>query len=167
MKSRRAVGGLISMIGLIVVFGIAGVAFLSLNAQQTSLFSAQQRVNEIQHDRNVESFEGKVLRCKDVIIDQKAQFIEIRINNTSTQQLELNSFILYSIQYQNITSTNYTNPKITIPPHMSTKFNLTGITYDLNGASSIQDHSTRIIMLSDLGNKIFLDHDFLSNCADP
>lgn len=152
------------MIGLVVVFGVVGIAFLSLNTQQTSLFTTQQKVNELQHDRNMESFESKILRCKDDGSDRKARFIEIRINNTSTQSLNLNSFILYNLQYQNITNTNYT--KINIPfQTLNFKFNLTGVTYDLDVSDTPDYSATRMIMMTDFGNKIIINYNFDVLCT--
>jgi len=165
MKSRRGVGGLISMIGLLVVFGVIGVAFLSLNVQQMSLFAAQQQINEMQHDRNLESFGGKVLSCQNSNPpDGRAESITIRVNNTSSQPLGLGSFILYSKQYQNVTDAGYI--KVEVPSKMTGfQFQLQNITYDLDGTpDSILDHATRIIIVSDLGNKLILDYDFAS-CA--
>jgi hypothetical protein len=160
MKARRAVGGLISMIGLLVVFGVIGVAFLSLNTQQTSLFSTQQRLNELQHDRNLETFEGKILGCG-VGNNTHAEFTTIRINNTSSQSLDLTSFIAHSKTYQNITDSGYfNNTKITVKAQQSRIFDLTDIRYDLSATDILPDHATRMILLSDLGNKIFLDYNF-------
>jgi len=167
MKSRRAVGGLISMIGLLMVFGVIGVAFLSLNTQQTSLFSTQQRLGEIQHDRNLEGFTGKILNCKK-INSTHADFVTIRINNTSSQSSNLDSFIAYNTILQNVTDSGYfNNTKITIQAQKSKIFDLVDIRYDLDGAGSAPepDHATRMILLSDLGNKIILDYDFDTKCT--
>ncbi|MGQ0606608.1 MAG: hypothetical protein ACT4OD_06665 [Candidatus Nitrosotenuis sp.] len=160
MKSRRAVGGLISMIGLLVVFGVIGVAFLSLNTQQTSLFSIQQRLNELQHDRNLESFEGKIINCKETN-STHTDFVTIRINNTSSQSSDLTSFIAYNTTFQNVTDSGYfNNTKITIQAQQSRIFDLTDIRYDLDDNDIPQDSATRMILLSDLGNKIIFDYDF-------
>lgn len=167
MKSRRAVGGLISMIGLLVVFGVIGVAFLSLNTQQTSLFSTQQRLSELQHDRNLESFEGKILNCKKTN-STHTDFVTIRINNTSSQSSDLSSFIAYNKVFQNVTDSGYFNgTKITIQALESKIMDLTDIKYNLDAANPAPepDHATRLILLSNLGNKLILDYDFDINCV--
>ncbi len=158
MKSRRGVGGLISMIGLVVVFGIVGIAFLSLNTQQTSLFATQQKVNELQHDRNTESFTAKVLQCQKN--GTHAKFIQLRVNNTSSQSMNLNSIILYNTAYQNVTDSNYFNgTKIHILSQESKIFDLTDLRYHLPNLVP-SDYVQRIIMTTDFGNKIILDYDF-------
>lgn len=160
MKSRRAVGGLISMIGLLVVFGVIGVAFLSLSTQQTSLFSTQQRLGELQHDRNLEQFVGEVLNCKKTN-STHLDFVTLRINNTSSQSLSLDSVILYNTVYQNVTDANYLNgTKIRIQPQESKIFDLTDLRYLLAADTPPLDHARRIIITTSLGNKAFIDHDF-------
>ncbi|MEO9309930.1 MAG: hypothetical protein ABI337_06505 [Nitrososphaera sp.] len=166
MKSRRAVGGLISMIGLLVVFGVIGIAFLSLSSQQTSLFVTQQSLNELQHDRNREAFDVKILNCNKINATH-IDFVTIRINNTSSQALNLNSFIVYNIAYQNVTDSGYfNNTKIPIQAQQSKIVDLTGIRYDLdgNGSPPEPDGATRMVLISDLGNKIIFDYDFTLNC---
>ncbi|MFN3655570.1 MAG: hypothetical protein ACK4TO_09675, partial [Candidatus Nitrosotenuis sp.] len=147
MKSRRAVGGLISMIGLLVVFGVIGVAFLSLSSQQTSLFTTQQNLNELQHDRNIEAFGGKILRCKEFNATH-IDFVTIRINNTSSQTLSLNSFIVYNIVYQNVTDSGYfNNTKISVKAQQSKIFDLTDIRYDLDADPLPEpDEATRMVL---------------------
>lgn len=167
MKSRRAVGGLISMIGLLVVFGVIGVAFLSLSSQQTSLFTTQQNLNELQHDRNIETFGGAILNCKKFNATH-IDFVTIRIDNTSSQTLSLNSFIVYNIIYQNVTDSGYfNNTKIPVQAQQSKIIDLTDIRYDLNAADSSPepDEATRMVLISDLGNKIIFDYDFDTNCT--
>lgn len=149
------------MIGLLVVFGVVGIAFLSLNTQQTSLFTTQQRVNELQHDRNIESFTGKILQCKK-LNSTHLDFVTFRMNNTSSQALSLDSIILHNIMYQNITDSGYfNNTKIHILPQESKIFDLTDLRYHLSG-SSLYD-AQRIIIMTDLGNKIILDYE-LNTC---
>lgn len=167
MKSRRAVGGLISMIGLLVVFGVIGIAFLSLSSQQTSLFVTQQNLNELQHDRNTETFVGKILNCKK-FNETHADFVTIRINNTSSQTSSLNSFIVYNIVHQNVTDSGYfNNTKISVHAQQSKIFDLTDIRYDLDGDDQPPepDGATRMILISDFGNKIIFDYDFDTNCT--
>ncbi|HWP78511.1 MAG TPA: hypothetical protein VNL34_02530 [Candidatus Nitrosotenuis sp.] len=154
------------MIGLLIVFGVIGVAFLSLSSQQTSLFATQQNLNELQHDRNTETFVGKILYCKEFNATH-TDFVTIRINNTSSQTSNLNSFIVYNIVYQNVTDSGYfNNTKISVQAQQSMIFDLTDIRYDLEAADSSPepDEATRMVLISDLGNKIIFDYDFDTNC---
>lgn len=156
------------MIGLVVVFGVVGIAFLSLNTQQTSLFATQQKVNELQHDRNTESFTAKILQCKKIPAnDTHVDYITLRVNNTSSQTLNLSSIILHSITYQNVTDSNYFNgTKIHILPQESKIFDLTDLRYRLVSLDvTPSDHAQRIIMMTDFGNKIILDHNFDTGCT--
>ncbi len=167
MKSRRGVGGLISMIGLLVVFGVIGVALLSLNTQQTSLFSTQQQLNELQHDRNLETFEAKVLRCKEST-STHADFVTVRINNTSSQVLTVNSFILHNVVYQNVTDAGFSNgTKIRVMPHESKIVDIKNVRYLIKSPDDPpSDNANRMILVTDLGNKLFVDYDFSNaNCA--
>jgi hypothetical protein len=155
------------MIGLLAVFGVIGITFLSLNSQQTSLFATQQQLNEIQHDRNMELFTGKIINCRE-LNDTHNDFVTVRINNTSNQILSLNSFISYNTIYQNVTDAGYfNNTKIRIPPQESSVFDLIDIRYDLSSIDSTPepDSATRMILTSDHGNKIIINYDLDGNCV--
>ncbi|MGQ0772002.1 MAG: hypothetical protein ACT4NT_04445 [Nitrososphaerota archaeon] len=166
MNSRRGVGGLISMIGLLAVFSVIGVAFLSLSSQQTSLFATQQRLNEIQHDRNLETFEAKVLRCE-ALTGTHADFITIRINNTSSQTLTVDSFILHNVLYQNVTDVGFSNKtKIHVLPQESKIVDIKNIRYLIESPDvAPSDNADRMILVTDLGNKMIINYDFAANCV--
>ena len=51
-KKRRAVGGLISLIGIIVVFGISSVAYLEISSSQTNLINQSLEANQKISDKN-------------------------------------------------------------------------------------------------------------------
>ncbi|CDI05652.1 hypothetical protein [Candidatus Nitrosotenuis uzonensis] len=53
-SNHRGVGGLISLVALIIVFGIASIAFLDINAIQSRFLEASIEVNNIQMNRNNE-----------------------------------------------------------------------------------------------------------------
>ncbi len=52
LKKRRAVGGIISLIGLIIVFGIVSIAYLELSSAQTNLISTSLVANQKVSDKN-------------------------------------------------------------------------------------------------------------------
>ncbi|AFS82978.1 hypothetical protein [Candidatus Nitrosopumilus sediminis] len=52
LKKRRAVGGLISLIGIIVVFGISSVAYLEISSSQTNLINQSLEANQKISDKN-------------------------------------------------------------------------------------------------------------------
>ena len=52
LKKRKAVGGLVSLIGLIVVFGIASIAYLELSSSQTSLINTSFSISQKIADKN-------------------------------------------------------------------------------------------------------------------
>lgn len=54
MKRRRGVGGLISLIGLIAVFGIVATAFVELSLGQADLMNTTVDVNKFLIDKNNE-----------------------------------------------------------------------------------------------------------------
>lgn len=53
-SNHRGVGGLISLVALIIVFGVASIAFLDINAIQSRFLEASVEVNNIQMNRNDE-----------------------------------------------------------------------------------------------------------------
>lgn len=55
LKNRQAVGGLISLIGLVVVFAISSVAYLEINSTQSNFISNSIQINQLISDRNQES----------------------------------------------------------------------------------------------------------------
>lgn len=54
LEKRRAVGGLISLIGIVIVFGITSVAYLELSSSQTNLITTSINANQKISDRNNE-----------------------------------------------------------------------------------------------------------------
>lgn len=61
LRTRRGIGGLISLVALIIVFGIASVAFLELNSIQASFLNTGVEINNIQMDRTNERLDFTVL----------------------------------------------------------------------------------------------------------
>lgn len=54
LQKRKAVGGLISLIGIIIVFGITSVAYIELSSSQTNLINSSLNANQKISDRNNE-----------------------------------------------------------------------------------------------------------------
>lgn len=54
LQKRRAIGGLISLIGIVIVFGITSVAYIELSSSQTNLINTSLNANQKISDRNNE-----------------------------------------------------------------------------------------------------------------
>ncbi len=89
-KSRRAVGGLISLIALIIVFGIASLAFLEINLTHADFVLNSIHVNEKQFNR----------------INEQLNFTII--NATATEPITYN-----------VTISNIWNDKSTLESHIT------------------------------------------------
>lgn len=83
---HRGVGGLISMIGLVLVFGIASAAFLQINSAQQSFVSSSVNINKIILDKNNQRL--------NFTIAPVGSTYKVGVNNTSSQIISLNSYLL-------------------------------------------------------------------------
>jgi len=83
---HRGVGGLISMIGLVIVFGIASAAFLQINSAQQSFVSSSVNVNKIILDKNNQRL--------NFTITPDGSTYKVGVNNTSSQTIFLDSYLL-------------------------------------------------------------------------
>lgn len=185
MKSRRAVGGLISLIGLVVVFGIVAVAFLSLNTYQASLFVTQQHLNELQHDRNSEKLMLGVLNCK-YIPDNKTHVaqINITISNTWAETSRITSFLVLRDNPMNVTDAQETWTNVTkgdhkiffkgplkpgfalpsIRSYSSSNFTITNDTQISTDKTGNGKNATKIMVVTELGNKLIDSFNFTKDC---
>ncbi|QLH09352.1 hypothetical protein [Candidatus Nitrosotenuis sp. DW1] len=82
---HRGVGGLISMVGLVIVFGIASAAFLQINATQQSFVASSININKVILDKNNQ-------RLNFTTIANPGSYT-IGVNNTSSQTIFLNSYL--------------------------------------------------------------------------
>lgn len=95
MARRRAVGGLISLVALIIVFGIGLLAFLDIINTQAGFIRESQEVSKIQHDRTMEGIGLSVASttCHQDRIDQLAR-LALKLDNTSSERTEIDSVLL-------------------------------------------------------------------------
>lgn len=83
---RRAVGGLISLIGIMVVFGIVSVAYLELSSAQTNLINTSLLSNQKISDKN-----NAMLNMTDITDSGR---YEITIDNISSDSITIHSYIV-------------------------------------------------------------------------
>ena len=86
LKKRKAVGGLISLIGLIMVFGVASLAFLELSSSQTSLINTSFNVNQKISDKN-----NQRLSFSDIAIISRGY--EVDVENLGSEAITIHSQI--------------------------------------------------------------------------
>ncbi len=189
-SSRRGVGGLISLIAILIVFGIASVALLSVLNAQTSLFGTQIDISEIQHDRKIESLTLEIRSCGP---QNKTHFntLEIRINNTSSQTSSIDAMLfLNDTDVTSVASTHYVFENKTsndskmwhndtardnldtpsIKPVESRTFTIEDDTqFGILDPSSSEPlrNASKIILVTKLGNKIIAASNFTKGCDFP
>lgn len=86
LEKRRAVGGLISLIGIVIVFGITSVAYLELSSSQTNLINTSINANQKISDRNNERLNFTA------IIPQGNNF-DITVDNLGSETVIIHSSI--------------------------------------------------------------------------
>lgn len=86
LQKRRAVGGLISLIGIVIVFGVTSVAYLELSSSQTSLINTSISTNQKISDRNNE-------RLNFTAIIPNMNNFDVTINNLSSETVVIHSSI--------------------------------------------------------------------------
>jgi hypothetical protein len=131
---HRGVGGLISMIGLVIVFGIASAAFLQINATQQSFVASSININKVILEKNNQ-------RLNFTTIANPGSSYTIGVNNTSSQTIFLNSYLL--INSTGIRQAEYLDGK-NVTAGKSFQFN---INLAPNGTDK------HIIFVTDLGKK--------------
>ncbi|MEX2192262.1 MAG: hypothetical protein WD717_02625 [Nitrosarchaeum sp.] len=87
LEKRRAIGGLISLIGIVIVFGITSVAYLELSSSQTSLITTSMNANQKISDRNNES-----LNFTNIVVTAGNNF-DITVDNLGSETVIIHSFI--------------------------------------------------------------------------
>lgn len=85
---RRAVGGLISLIGIMVVFGIVSVAYLELSSAQTSLISTSLVANQKVSDKN-----NAQLNFTNIVEIPNTRY-DLTIDNIGSETMIIHSYIV-------------------------------------------------------------------------
>jgi len=83
LQNRRAVGGLISLIGIVIVFGITSVAYLELSSSQTNLINTSINANQKISDRNNERLNFTAITSPG----------SVTVNNLGSETVIIHSFI--------------------------------------------------------------------------
>ncbi|WKT57985.1 hypothetical protein QVH35_00050 [Candidatus Nitrosotenuis chungbukensis] len=130
---HRGVGGLISMIGLVIVFGIASAAFLQINATQQSFVASSINVNKVILDKNNQ-------RLNFTITDSGSSYT-VGVNNTSSQTIFFDAYLL--INSTDIRQAKYLDGK-NVTAGRSFQFDINLVP---NGADK------HVIFVTDLGKK--------------
>ena len=86
LEKRRAVGGLISLIGIVIVFGITSVAYLELSSSQTSLITTSMDTNQKISDRNNES-----LNFTNIV--PSGDNFDVTVDNLGSETVIVHSFV--------------------------------------------------------------------------
>lgn len=131
---HRGVGGLISMIGLVIVFGIASAAFLQINATQQSFVASSININKVILDKNNQ-------RLNFTVTPNGSISYKIGVNNTSSQTIFFDSYLL--VNSTGIRQAEYLDGK-NITAGKSFQF-------DINLQPKPEDQ--HIIFVTDLGKK--------------
>jgi hypothetical protein len=131
---HRGVGGLISMIGLVIVFGIASAAFLQINTTQQSFVTSSININKVILDKNNQ-------RLNFTTITNPGQSYTIGVNNTSSQTIFFDSYLL--VDSTGIRQAEYLDGK-NVTAGRSFQFDINLVP---NGADK------HVIFVTDLGKK--------------
>lgn len=144
-SKRRAVGGLISMIGIIAVFGIASAAFIELNSLQASFVNTSITVNKLVTEKNNERINFTIIRTP---FENGNKNYTINSTNIGSVKSTINSYIL--VDADSVNNTNYLDSITATPGKNFTQFNVT-----LSGTpTSFPDGAENIIIfLTDFGKK--------------
>lgn len=147
-KSRRAVGGLISLIALIIVFGIASLAFLEINLTHADFVLNSIHVNEKQFNRINEQLNFTITNSTG------ADTYTVIISNIWNDKSTLESHINLNSENE-VTKKRYLNAT-TVP----SKQNIIGLEEDstlnfVNDLNSTHNDET-IIFVTNNGNKCII-----------
>lgn len=91
LKERRGVAGLISVIAIVLVFGIAATASLQLNSQQASLISNTSRTIDVQGKKATENLELTITGCTASSAGKRT--ITVQVKNKWSESSVLDSVI--------------------------------------------------------------------------
>ncbi|QLH07289.1 hypothetical protein [Nitrosopumilus ureiphilus] len=142
-KKRRAVGGLISLIGIIIVFGIVSVAYLELSSAQTNLISTSLVANQKVSDKN-----NARLNFTSTPTLTDGQYV-LPIDNIGSDTISIQSYIVYNSTH-NIIGKGEKNSSINAGNNISFVTDAIDIT---NSDSDI------ILIVTDLGKKCVIPAD--------
>ncbi|MGI0010601.1 MAG: hypothetical protein ACREAE_04290 [Nitrosopumilaceae archaeon] len=139
MKSRRGVGGLVSLIALVIVFGIASLAFLDINSNQTDLVNTSIKINKKMTEKHNESLNFTTTKPTDTSY-------QITARNLWSETTKITSYVVIKTDSK-VSALGYLNNKIVKAGAQST--------FTINDPKgTINDQN--IILLTDNGKKCVL-----------
>jgi hypothetical protein len=165
LKQRRGVAGLISVIAIVLVFGLAATTFFQLNSHQVSLISSTSRTIDLQGKKSSEQLQFKISDCI-LLPDNKTRTITVLTNNTWSESSLLDS-VLFIKPDGNVTNSVYvTHPNKTIPP-MTNNASIEIDTMDTQSGSTTISvrNATQAVFVTELGKKFSVSHDFGTACV--
>ena len=165
LNERRGVAGLISVIAIVLVFGLAATAFFQLNSQQVSLIGSTSRTIDVQGKKATEQLNFKISNCI-LLSDNKTRTITILANNTWSERSVLDSAIFVKPD-GNVTNSVYVTHANKTVPSMTNNVSIKVNTTDTKiGSTTISvKNATKAVFVTDLGKKFLLLHDFASTCG--
>lgn len=139
MKNRRGIAGLISLIAIVIVFGIASVAFLDINSNQTDLVDTSIKINKKMTERHNESLNFTTTKPTDTSY-------QITARNLWGENTKITSYVVIKTDNK-VSALGYLNNKIVKAGTQST-FTIN----DPKGTATDQN----IVLLTDNGKKCVL-----------
>jgi len=156
LKERRGVAGLISVIAIVLVFGIAVTASLHLNSQQASLISSTSRTIDVQGKKATEQLQFKITSC--VIKDSKYE-ITAKANSTWSESSILDSAIFVDDAENKVTDSVYIPSDYKTIPSM-----IVNDEVKVNATSAVTA-ADKVIFVTELGKKFATLSGFPLTCS--
>lgn len=141
-RNRRAIGGLISLVGIIIVFGITSIAYLELSSSQTklintSIFTTQRMSEQTNEYLNFTS------------VSNGGTNYDVQVENIGSKSVVIHSFIID--RSNSLVGKGEINSKI--PPG-----DIDGISANLTSVPTIPSEDNLIFMTS-FGKKCVIPAD--------
>lgn len=159
LKERRGVAGLISIIAIVLVFGIAATAFLAITSQQTSLANSITATSNVQNDRISEKLVISQIGCQWNNPPNGLADVTVRINNNWSGSSLLDSILFTNSQ--NVTDAKYIpdlDKKILSLQQSPPSPAITIQDVKINRTST--EFADRVLLITELGNKFVGAHTF-------
>lgn len=143
-KKRRAVGGLISLIGITLVFGIASVAYLELSSSQTNLINTSLVTNQKISDKN----NARLNFTSTPTLNGGNQYV-LPINNIGNDPVSIQSYIVYNRTHD-----------IIVKGEKNTSINVGNAISFVTDAIDLADSDSDVVLIiTDIGKKCVIPAD--------
>lgn len=156
MRSRQGVAGLVSVLAIVMVFGIAATALLQITSQQASFAGSSSKITSIQRERLVENLQVNVVNCTGYIPSKGLANVTLSVENMGNLESVLDSSIFYNSSSNIVTDSKYLNETFKeIQPLESENIIITA---RINITST--DFANRVLLSSQLANRFIDAFDF-------